>query len=127
MPFNPAPSGYFPNINVAQVVGAVTGVFIPWGDLIRFDHNSSGDIRQFYYGINEKMYQKNSTLVSAGSGTSSKMSIQRGQTFPTPTGLRRKYTNTFDLSFEGGYIGSISYETGLPYPPVVTPCSCSGN
>lgn len=121
MPFNPSPTGYFPNINVAQVVGGVTGVFIPWDDLIRFDVNSSGDIRQFFYSVNERMYQGYSNVSS--SGLSSKMNVQRNASFTSNTVLRRKYTNTFDLSFSSGYIGNVAYETGLPYPPVVSPYS----
>lgn len=125
MPFDPKPSNYFAGINVAAFVGGVTGVFIPWNDLPRFDHNTSGDIRQLFYGLNEKMYQEYSSLPASGKPV--EMTISRGQTFPSPTGVRRKYTNSFDLDFVGGYIGSVTYETGLPYPPVITPCSCSGS
>lgn len=121
MVFNPSPTGYFPNINVAEVVSGVTGVFIPWGDLIRFDTNSSGDIRQLFYGINEKMYQQYSDVLSTGSGLSESINIQRTSSFSTNTIVRRKYTHTFDLAFESGYIGNVTYETGLPYPPVVSP------
>jgi len=37
MPFNPAPSGYFPGINTGAVVSSVTGVFIPWSSLENFN------------------------------------------------------------------------------------------
>lgn len=99
MAFNPAPSGYFPNINVGEVVSGTTGVFIPWSNLENFNSSTSGDIRQLAYALNQAIYEGYSVLPS--SGLSSQMNITRSQNFPSDTVLRRRYTNTFNVAFSG--------------------------
>lgn len=110
MVFNPAPSGYFPNINVGAVISSVTGVFIPWTDLENFNTSTSGDIRQLFYSINEAVFDTSDLLSSANAST--QMSVTRSQSFPTSTTLRRRFVNTFNVSFSGLDF-NVSYESGV--------------
>ncbi len=109
MAFNPAPSGYFPGINVGEVVGGVTGVFIPWSDLENFDTSTSGDIRQLVYGFSEAVYETYVALPS--SGLSSQFKITRSQTFPSDNILRKTYNTTINLAFSGDL--TVVYESGV--------------
>jgi hypothetical protein len=97
MSFNPAPTGYFPNINVGEVVSGVTGVFIPWSDLEAFDTSTSGDVRQLAYSFNQGMYNGYSGLATADKPD--EMTIRLSKTFPTPAKIRNTYTSIFNLDF----------------------------
>lgn len=99
MSFNPAPSGYFPNISVGEVVSGTTGVFIPWTDLENFNTSTSGDIRQLVYSFNEAV--ANTFLSLSASNTPSQLSIRRTQTFPSANIIRKTYTNIVNLAFSG--------------------------
>lgn len=109
MAFNPAPSGYFPNINVGAVITGTTGVFIPWSDLENFDSSTSGDIRQLVYAFNESV--ADAYLNSAVNDRPSQMTINRTQTMPSATGIRKVYTNTLNLAFSGSL--TMAYESGV--------------
>ena len=110
MPFNPAPSGYFPGINTGAIVGGATGVFIPYADLENYNTSTSGDIRQLAYSFNQAIFEAYDNLSS--SGLSSQMSITRSQSFPTETVLRRRFINTFNVGFSGLNFTMI-YESGV--------------
>lgn len=110
MAFNPSPTGYFPNINVGEVVSGVTGVFIPWSNLENFTTSTSGDIRQLVYAFNEAVYAGYDSLTS--SGLSSEMNISRTQNFPSDSTLRRRYTSTLNLAFSGLNF-TVVYESGV--------------
>jgi hypothetical protein len=99
MSFNPAPSGYFPNINMGQVVSGTTGVFIPWSNLENINSSTSGDVRQLAYAFNEAMNNTYSTLPA--SGQSLEMSLTRAQSFNSDTVLRRRFISTFNVAFSG--------------------------
>ena len=109
MSFNPAPSGYFPNINVGEVVSGVTGVFIPWTDLENFNSSTSGDIRQLVYGFNEAVYEAYAALPT--SGLPSQIRLVRSQAFPSDSVLRRTYNTTINLAFSGDF--TVVYESGV--------------
>lgn len=110
MAFNPAPSGYFPGINVGAVISSVTGVFIPWSDLENFNTSTSGDIRQLFYAMNEAVFNVSDSLPIAD--VSTQMNLTRSQSFPSSTTLRRRYVNTFNVSFSGLDF-NMSYESGV--------------
>lgn len=109
MPFNPAPSGYFPGINVGAVVSSVTGVFIPWSSLENFNSSTSGDIRQLVYAFNQGVYENYATLSS--SGLSSQFRITRSQAFPSDSVFRRTFNTTINLAFSGDL--TVAYESGV--------------
>ena len=99
MAFNSAPSGYFPNINMGEVVSGTTGVFSPWSNLENINSSTSGDIRQLAYSFNQGMYDAYSIIPT--SGQSSQMSLNRSQSFNSDTVLRRRFTSTFNLAASG--------------------------
>lgn len=109
MAFNPAPSGYFPNINVGEVVSGTTGVFIPWSDLESYTSSTSGDIRQLVYGFNQAVYEAYAALPASGRPT--QMSISRGQAFPSDNVVRRTFTTVINASFSGDLV--VVYESGV--------------
>lgn len=109
MPFNPAPSGYFPGINTGAVVSSVTGVFIPWSSLENYNASTSGDIRQLVYSFNEAVADTYLSLSSANRPV--EMSISRNQTFSSATVIRKQYGNSFNLAFSGDL--SMVFESGL--------------
>lgn len=110
MSFNPAPSGYFPGINMGAVVSSVTGVFIPWSSLENVNASTSGDVRQLAYAFNEAMFEAYDNLPS--SGISSQMTLTRSQSFPSETVLRRRFINTFNVGFSGLDF-TLIYESGV--------------
>lgn len=109
MAFNPAPSGYFPGINVGQVVSGTTGVFIPWSSLENFNSSTSGDIRQLVYAFNQGVYENYATLPS--SGLPAQFKIVRSQAFPSDSVLRRTFNTTINLAFSGDL--TVVYESGV--------------
>jgi len=110
MSFNPDPSGYFPGINTGAIVGGATGVFIPYEDLENYDTSTSGDIRQLAYAFNEAIFETYNELPS--SGRSVEMSLTRTQSFPSEDVLRKRFINTFNVSFSGLDF-TLVYESGV--------------
>lgn len=96
MPFNPAPTGYFPNIDLATGIGGVSGVFIPYSDLESFNSSTTGDVREFVYSVVEKLSDVWLNLVTAD--RSQKMVITRTSSVLDDNTLRKTYTVRLDLN-----------------------------
>ena len=109
MPFNPAPSGYFPGINTGAVVSSVTGVFIPWSSLENFNASTSGDIRQLVYAFNEAVADEYLSLTSAN--RPSQMTISRNQTFNSATVIRKQFSTSVNLAYSGDL--TMVFESGV--------------
>lgn len=109
MPFNPAPSGYFPGINTGAVVSSVTGVFIPWSSLENFNVSTSGDIRQLVYAFNEAVADEYLSLTSAN--RPSQMTISRNQTFNSSTVIRKQFSTSVNLAYSGDL--TMVFESGV--------------
>lgn len=109
MAFNPAPSGYFPGINVGEVVSGTTGVFIPWDNLENFNTSTSGDIRQLVYAFNQAVVTQYSSLPNSGLPT--QFSIRVSQVFPDVNTIRKTYTTSINLAFSGDL--TVVYESGV--------------
>lgn len=109
MPFNPAPSGYFPGINTGAVVSSVTGVFIPWSSLENFNASTSGDIRQLVYSFNEAVADEYLSLTAAN--RPSQMTISRNQTFNSATVVRKQFSTSVNLAFSGDL--TMVFESGV--------------
>jgi hypothetical protein len=109
MAFNPAPSGYFSNINVGQVVSGTTGVFIPWSNLENFNSSTSGDIRQLVYAFNQAVATEYNSLPN--SGLSTQFSIRVSQVFPDVNTIKKTYTTSVNLAFSGDL--GVVYESGV--------------
>ena len=102
MAFNPYPTGYFPGIDTAAVVGGATGVFIPYEDLESYNAtvvaSGSGDIRQLVYSFNEAVSDHLLNTLPVADRPS-QMSITRTSSVPTDTSIRKSYTIVFTLDF----------------------------
>ena len=109
MPFNPAPSGYFPGINTGAVVSSVTGVFIPWSSLENFNASTSGDIRQLVYAFNEAVADQYLSLTSAN--RPSQMTVSRNQTFNSSTVIRKQFSTSVNLAYSGTL--TMVFESGV--------------
>lgn len=107
MAFDPTPSGFFPTIDDAAVVGGVTGVFIGYSDLESYDATvaaASGDIRQFIYSVIEKYTDTYLDLASSGRPTN--LTVSRSSSVPSDGVLRKIYTITTNLAFSGLSVAS---------------------
>lgn len=96
MSFNPAPTGYFPSIDLATGIGGVSGVFIPYSDLESFKSNTTGDVREFVYSFVEKL--SDVWLNLAAGDRSQKMVITRTSSIIDDNTLRKTYTVRLDLN-----------------------------
>lgn len=97
MPFNVAPTGYFPNIVTNAVVSAATGIFIPYTDLESVDSSTRNDIRQIVYSFMEAVADEYLSLPT-GSG-SNQLSVTRTSTVPSDNVVRKIYSTTVNLTF----------------------------
>jgi len=109
MPFNPNPTGYFPNINTTGVLGGVTGVFIPYSDLESYDYAvatgvSSGDIRQLVYSVNEAVADVYLGLSTGDRPT--QMTYSRSASVPSDALIRKTYTIVMNLNLPDTSVAS---------------------
>lgn len=100
MPFDPSPTGYFPNINTSGVISGVTGVFIPYSDLESYDIDvattASGDIRQLIYSFVEAVSDRYLAITS--SDRPNQVAISRTSVVPNDTTVRKNYSFTINVA-----------------------------
>ena len=100
MAFDPSPTGYFPNINITGVIGAETGVFIPYSDLESYDYDvavsQTGDVRQLIYSFVEAVTDRYLNDIAAADRPS-QVTITRSSTVPNDTTVRKVYGFTINV------------------------------
>lgn len=100
MAFDPYPTGYFPHINYTGVIGAETGVFIPYEDLESFDYNvataESGDIRQLVYSFVEAVADRYLNVLTTADRPS-QLTVTRSSTVPNDSTIRKVYGFTINV------------------------------
>ena len=109
MPFNPAPSGYFPGINTGAIVSGATGVFIPYEDLENYNVSTSGDIRQLVYAFNEAV--ADAYLSLSANDRPTEMNISRSQNFSSATVIRKVFGTSVNLAYSGTL--TMVFESGV--------------
>jgi hypothetical protein len=96
MPFNPAPTGYFPSADVSS-----SGIFIPYIDFESYSVDTSGDIRQLVYSFNKQVSDIYESLTNEN--RSNEMTVSSSQGFITNDTVRKNFNLSFNLAFSGIY------------------------
>ncbi len=91
------PSGYFTDVNVAAVVGGVSGIFLPYTALESYNYANRTDVLEFVYSVVDKVATVFDTLSVASGDRPTNLTISKNFSAQSETSVTKSYNMSVKL------------------------------